>query len=98
MLAHWLIAAICSGSLLTTATPALAQACAVPCEPRGSFQKTAQVQILDELRFTGLLRIAAAAVAAQLKSREGQPFDAAKIEKDLDALARLGWFASIQVE
>jgi len=93
-----LIAAIYSGSLLTAATPAMPQACAVPCEPRGSFQKTTEVPILDEVRFTGLRRIAPAAVAAQLRSREGEPFDTARIDKDLRALARLGWFESIQVE
>jgi outer membrane protein insertion porin family len=98
MLARWLIAAICSGSLLTAATPALPQVCDVPCEPRGNFQKTAEVPILDEVRFTGLQRIAPAAVAAQLRSRGGEPFNAAKIEKDLHALTRLGWFESIQVE
>ena len=95
---RWLIAAIYSGSILTAATPAWPQACAVPCEPRGNFQKTGEVPILDEVCFTGLRRIAPAAVAAQLRSREGEPFDAARIDKDLRALARLGWFESIQVE
>jgi outer membrane protein insertion porin family len=98
MLMRWLIAAIYSGSILAAATPAWAQACAVPCEPRLNFQKTAEVPILDEVCFTGLRRIAPAAVAAQLRSREGEPFDAARIDKDLRALARLGWFESIQVE
>jgi outer membrane protein insertion porin family len=98
MLVRWLIAAIYSGSLLTAATPAWPQACVVPCEPRGNFQNTAEVPILDEVRFTGLRHIAPAAVAAQLKSREGEAFDAARIDKDLRALARLGWFESIQVE
>ena len=74
---RWLIAAIYSGSILTAATPAWPQACAVPCEPRGNFQKTAEVPILDEVRFTGLRHIAPAAVATQLRSREGEPFDAA---------------------
>ena len=95
---RWLIAAIYSGSFLTAATPAFPQACGVLCELRGNLQKTAEVPILDEVRFTGLRRIAPAAVAAQLRSREGDPFDAAKIEKDLRALARLGWFESIRVE
>ncbi|HLQ75852.1 MAG TPA: POTRA domain-containing protein, partial [Terriglobia bacterium] len=95
---RWLIAAIYSGSILTAATPAWAQACAVACEPRRNFQRTAEVPILDEVRFMGLRRIAPAAVAAQLKSREGEPFDAGRIDKDLRALARLGWFESIQVE
>jgi outer membrane protein insertion porin family len=98
MLVRWLIAAIYSGSLLTAATPVLPQTCAVPCEPRGSFQKAAEVPILGEVHFKGLRHIAPAAVAAQLKSREGDPFDAAQIEKDLRALARLGWFESIRVE
>src|SRR6266478_6100790 len=98
MLVRWLIAAIYSGSILTAATPAWAQACAVACEPRRNFQRTAEVPILDEVRFMGLRRIAPAAVAAQLKSREGEPFDAGRIDKDLRALARLGWFESIQVE
>ena len=98
MLVRWLIAVFCSASLLTTATRASPQACAVACEPHGNFQKMAEGPILDEVRFKGLRRIAPAAVAAQMKSREGAPFDAAKIEKDLRALARLGWFESIQVE
>src|SRR6266446_5014604 len=78
MLVRWLIAAIYSGSILTAATPAWAQACAVACEPRRNFQRTAEVPILDEVRFMGLRRIAPAAVAAQLKSREGEPFDAGR--------------------
>jgi outer membrane protein insertion porin family len=98
MLVRWLIAAIYSGSILTAATPAWPQACAAACEPRGNFQKTAEGPILDAVCFTGLRRIAPAAVGAQLRSREGEPFDAARIDKDLRALARLGWFESIQVE
>src|SRR5467141_488703 len=98
MLVRWLIAAIYSGSILTAATPAWAQAWAVACEPRRNFQRTAEVPILDEVRFMGLRRIAPAAVAAQLKSRECEPFDAGRIDKDLRVLARLGWFESIQVE
>ncbi|HEX7696924.1 MAG TPA: POTRA domain-containing protein [Candidatus Acidoferrum sp.] len=95
---RWLIAAIYYGSLLTVQTHALPQACAVACELRGNFQKTTEVPIVDEVRFTGLRHIAPAAVAAQLRFREGQPFDTARIDKDLRALARLGWFESLQVE
>jgi len=95
---RWVIAAIYSGSLLTAVTSAWPQACVVPCEARRTFQEAAQVPILDEVRFTGLRRIASAAVAAQMKSREGEPLDTAKIEKDLHVLARLGWFESIQAE
>jgi outer membrane protein insertion porin family len=95
---HWLVAAIYSGSLLTVATPGWPQACPATCEPRGSFQKTAEVPILDEVRFRGLRRIAPGAVAAQLSSHTGDRFDPLLIDKDIRALARLGWFESIQVE
>ncbi len=98
MLVRRIIAAIYFVSLLTAAVPALPRACTAPCDLRYSFLKTADVPILDEVRFTGLRRIAPAAVAAQLKSRQGEPFDATKIDKDLRALATLGWFESIQVE
>jgi outer membrane protein assembly complex protein YaeT len=54
--------------------------------------------VLDKLRFTGLRRIAPAAVAAQMASHPGDRFDLATIEKDVRTLARLGWFESIQVE
>jgi outer membrane protein insertion porin family len=54
--------------------------------------------IVCDLRFTGLRRIAPAAVAAQITSHVGDRFDPAKIEKDVRTLARLGWFESIRVE
>jgi outer membrane protein assembly complex protein YaeT len=99
MLVTCLKTAICFGALLLSASPVLplqihGLLAATPPEPL----KVREVPILDELRFTGLRRIAPAAVAAQLKSREGAPFDAANIGKDLRALATLGWFESIQVE
>jgi len=54
--------------------------------------------MLDELRFTGLRRIAPAAVVAQLSSHAGDRFDPTRLERDIRALARLGWFESIRVE
>src|SRR5206468_7545094 len=47
---------------------------------------------------TGLRRISPAAVAAQITSHAGDRFDPSIIEKEVRALARLGWFESIQVE
>src|SRR5712664_4452650 len=99
MLVICLKTAICFGALLLSATPVLplqihGLLAATPPEPL----KVRDVPVVDELRFTGLRRIAPAAVAAQLKSREGAPFDAANIGKDLRALATLGWFESIRVE
>jgi outer membrane protein insertion porin family len=60
--------------------------------------KTEEAPILDELRFTGLRRITRPAVAAQIASHPGDRFDPSMIDKDVRALARLGWFESIQVE
>src|SRR6202158_4159321 len=90
--------AVCLGALLLSATPVLSRIHGLAAETPPEPLKASDAPILEELRFTGLRHIAPAAVAAQLKSREGEPFDAAKIDKDLRALARLGWFESIQVE
>jgi outer membrane protein insertion porin family len=90
--------AVCLGALLLSATPVLSRIHGLAAETPPEPLKASDAPILEELRFTGLRHIAPAAVAAQLKSREGEPFDAAKIDEDLRALARLGWFESIQVE
>jgi outer membrane protein insertion porin family len=90
--------AVCLGTLLLSATPVLPRIHGLPAETPPDPLMTKEAPILEELRFTGLRHIAPAAVAAQLKSREGESFDAAKIDKDLRALATLGWFESIQVE
>src|SRR5260370_39423110 len=77
MLVTCLKTAICFGALLLSGTPVFPQIhgllAATPPEPL----KVREVPVLDELRFTGLRRIAPAAVAAQLTSREVAPFDAA---------------------
>lgn len=51
-----------------------------------------------EIVFAGLRRVPPDAVRAQLSSRPDAPFEPRNVEKDLHALARLGWFASIRVE
>jgi outer membrane protein assembly complex protein YaeT len=53
---------------------------------------------ISEISFTGLRHIAPGAVEAQVSSRAGAPLDARRIEADVRALARLGWFESIRVE
>jgi len=90
--------AVCLGALLLSATPVLPRIHGLPAETPREPIRASDAPILEELRFTGLRHIAPAAVAAQLKSRQGEPFDATKIDKDLRALATLGWFESIQVE
>jgi len=53
---------------------------------------------ISEISFTGLRHISPKAVEAQIFSRAGGPLDPRRIERDVRALARLGWFEAIRVE
>lgn len=90
--------AICLAVFFLSPKPALPQAQTLSAETSSAFLHAHEAPILDELRFTGLRRIAPAAVAAQIASHPGDRFDSAMIDKDFRALARLGWFESIEVE
>jgi outer membrane protein insertion porin family len=94
----WLSTAISCGCLLAAATPAWSQIQDDPAEAARGILTMPQVNIVDELRFTGLRRIAPAAVTAQINFHPGDRFESARIEKDVRTLARLGWFESIRVE
>ncbi len=48
--------------------------------------------------FTGLRHIPPAALRTHLSSREGEPFDEARVKADVRTLARLGWFDNIRAE
>src|SRR3989449_971745 len=54
--------------------------------------------IILRIEFTGMRRIAPAALRARIASREGQPLDAARIANDVRALDRLGWVGSVSAE
>ena len=54
--------------------------------------------VIDEIVFVGLRHIAPQAVQAQISSRVGARFDARRIERDVKALGRIGWFGDISVE
>jgi len=54
--------------------------------------------IIEDISFTGLHRIAAQAVAAQMEIRVGHSLDPAQLACDVRSLGRLGWFATIRVE
>jgi outer membrane protein insertion porin family len=90
--------AICLAVLFLSAKPVFLQAQRLPAETSSDFLYAHEAPILDELRFTGLRRIAPAAVAAQIALHPGDRFDSAMIDEDVRALVRLGWFESIQVE
>src|SRR5713101_9160070 len=89
---------ICVGALLLMPAPVWPQIHGLPAETPFGLLITKEAPIVKELRFSGLHRIAPAAVAAQIASHSGDRFDLSRIEKDVRALARLGWFESIQVE
>jgi len=90
--------AFCFGVLLVSAAPVSAQVHGLPEQILAGPVKASQAAVLDEIRFTGLRRITPEAVAAQIAMHPGDRFDPARVAKDVRALARLGWFESIQVE
>jgi outer membrane protein assembly complex protein YaeT len=90
--------AICLAVLFLSSTPVLAQALYPPAGSSPESLNSIGTPVLDELRFAGLRRIAPAAAAAQIASHPGGPFDASIVDKDVRALARLGWFESIEVD
>ncbi len=54
--------------------------------------------IIDEIVFVGLRHICPAAVQAQISSRAGAELDLRRVESDVKALGRLGWFGEIAAE
>ena len=90
--------AFCFGVLLVSAAPVMAQVCGLPDQVLTGPVKAPETPIVAEIRFTGLRRIAPAAVAAQIAAHRGDRIDSSMVGKDVRALARLGWFESIQVE
>lgn len=53
--------------------------------------------IIADIEFVGLRRISPEALKTKISSRTGEGFHAERIERDVRALARLGWFESVQV-
>jgi outer membrane protein insertion porin family len=90
--------AICLAVLFVLPKPVLPQALGSLADTSSLSVNARGVPVLDELRFTGLRRIAPGAVTAQIASHPGGRLDSAIIDKDVRALARLGWFESIEVE
>jgi outer membrane protein assembly factor BamA len=95
---RWRLAAIGFSSFFAVAIPALPQLQNTQTGTPASKDSKRDGAILDEVRFVGLRRISPSAVAAQLATQPGGQIEPATIERDVRALARLGWFDSIQVE
>jgi outer membrane protein assembly complex protein YaeT len=97
MLVRWLIPAVCFGSVFLTASLAMPHTHDLAAETHSNLPISSEPPLLDEVSFEGLRHIAPAAVAAHIKSRAGDRFDARRMEQDVRLLARLGWFDSIEV-
>jgi len=54
--------------------------------------------VILRIEFSGLRRISPAALRAHITSRAGQPLERARVENDVRALNRLGWFESVSAE
>lgn len=54
--------------------------------------------IVDEIRFTGLRRISPETLKAKIVSRVGETFDSSKANRDLQSLARTGWFETVRAD
>jgi outer membrane protein assembly complex protein YaeT len=99
MNAHWPIAAIVGGLLFAGATRAAQRSeSSAPNNDAALLHPEASAAIVNEIIFLGLHRIAGGAVQAQISSRKGDSLDLRKVEDDVRALARLGWFSEISVE
>jgi outer membrane protein assembly complex protein YaeT len=99
MILRWLLSGLLSMLCLSGATSAK------PLNKRSPAQAeistaivAATTSFITDISFTGLRHISPKAIEAQISSRAGGPLDARRIETDVQTLARLGWFESIQVE
>jgi len=70
-----------------------------PAQPENSTAiVSTTTSFISEISFAGLRHISPKAAEAQITSRAGSSLDARAIERDVRALARLGWFEAIRVE
>ncbi len=96
---HWPLAAIVGGLLFAGAMRAAQPSESfAPNDQAAALDPEASAPLVDEIVFLGLHRIASDAVQAQISSRRGESFDPRRVEADVRALARLGWFGEISIE
>jgi len=95
---RWRLFVLVFGSTLGAACPAKAQGQSSATAAQPTELSLPEPAIVGEVRFVGVHRVSPAAVAAQISTHTGTQFDPAKLAGDVRALARLGWFQSIQVK
>jgi outer membrane protein insertion porin family len=95
---RWLTPFIALGFVSTSAVSTLAQIPSMFRESRPQSPSATPAPVLERIELIGLQRIAPQAVLAQVSLRPGDRFDTAKLQNDVHALGRLGWFDSIRVD
>jgi outer membrane protein assembly complex protein YaeT len=100
MMARWLIAAGVGGVLFVGGGTRAAFGDEAGSASRDTARALleASTPLIDEIVFVGLRHIAPEAVQAQISSRAGAKLDSKRIESDVKALGRLGWFSDVAVE
>jgi outer membrane protein assembly complex protein YaeT len=99
MIMRWLMAVVVGGVLLVEGSrEAFGNEADSPSRDAVPALLEGSAPLVDEVLFAGLRHIAPEAVQAQISSRAGARLDVKKIEADVKALGRLGWFSEIQVE
>jgi len=72
----------------------------VPCVPAGALDTPAQapLPLISQIVVSGTRMVEEATVRARLGSREGSPYDAEQVSKDVRALFELGSFEDVKVD
>ena len=97
---HWLIVAGVGGVLLAGggSRAAFGNEAGSANRDATSTLLEASAPIIDEVLFVGLRHLAQGAVQAQISSRAGTKLELKRVEWDVHALGRLGWFGEIEVK
>jgi len=100
MMVRWLIAAGVGGVLIAGGESWAASGNEAGAARRDSTAGLLEASgpLIDEIVFVGLRHIAPAALQGMISSRAGARLDLMRIESDVKALGRLGWFGEIRVE
>jgi outer membrane protein insertion porin family len=69
----------------------------LPGVPAAFGQASLEGETLSDLVFEGLVRVEPTAVEAVLASKEGEPFRADQVRKDVEAIYQMGFFEDVQV-
>jgi outer membrane protein assembly complex protein YaeT len=100
MIVRWLVVAGIGGVLFVGGGSAAAFGDEAGSANRDTTSALLEVSapIIDEVSFVGLRHLSRDAVQAQISSRPGAKLELKRVESDVHALGRLGWFGEIEVE